>query len=132
MSTEGVTFRGVTLPARPTWEPDPVELEIAQIEAYGPRANCKRLEERADGQQPRIAIALTAFQNWRRRRGAALDGADVWSLPAPDAGDVRVYVALLRQKSRSWRDDSAAALREYFRLLERPDLYRLVEFRHGG
>ena len=121
----------LTVPSRPVLTPDPVDLLIAEAEAYGPYSETKTWDERSPEYQQAIVCALRAFLNWRRRTTGADLGDDPWAMPPPSPEEVRLFVAVTKQKGKSWRERTAAALRLYFRHIERPDLFRLVEMRRG-
>ena len=93
---------------------------------YGKHYKIKRFRDRTAGEQDKIECALSAFRGFRVSRGEELTG-DIWNLPPPDAETLAVYLFYLRHSSRPWRDASVAALRLYFRHIENPELFRMVE-----
>lgn len=100
--------------------------ELAAARLYGKHYYIRRYDDRPSGEQEKIDRALSAFRSFRRERGEEM-GCDMWDMPPPDVDTLKIYIILLRQSSRPWRDASVAALRLYFLHIKEPELFRLTE-----
>ena len=87
----------------------------------------RRWEQRTEGQQKQIQLALRAFRNWRVERGEAkLEHFDPWQMPLPDRDTLKLYLMKVAVFAPVWREHSKSALRLYFYHQDCPSLFEMV------